>query len=137
MRKLVIQLFGALKHAEARLNSLTHNYEDTDFTQIRDAISEAESALQQPSKETPVAWVELFNLGEDSGVTFPVAQVHGCGGPIDRVQLAADGPFYSMPVDKFGEYTVNGTTYHDICCTAAPMPHLVEIDPSLLGLVES
>ena len=82
-------------------------------------------------------WVELFNLSEESGITFPVTQAHGCGGFIDRVQFVEDGPFYSLPLDTGdGVYTVDGKTYSDICCTRSPMKHLVKLDREKLALVE-
>ena len=38
---VAVQLWDALKHAEDRLNMLPHNYDDTDFRKISDALDAA------------------------------------------------------------------------------------------------
>ena len=42
-KEKIKKLLSALKHAEFRLNSIPHNYDDTDFRMIRDAL-----ALEEP-----------------------------------------------------------------------------------------
>lgn len=42
-REAVTQMLQALKHAYQRLNEIRHNYADTDFKLLREAIAKAES----------------------------------------------------------------------------------------------
>jgi len=107
-KKLIEQLVTALTHAIARLNALAHNYSDTDFTLLQDALAAGEAEVKflnglPPKKpatpEQPATlWLELYNLGEDAGVTFQITQFHQHGG-ITRIQLDTEDDFFLLPYD--------------------------------------
>jgi len=46
VKKVIAQLYDALKHAETRLNQIPHRYQETDFRKISEVLRVAEKILK-------------------------------------------------------------------------------------------